>query len=126
MNPHQSGGTQSDVAYDGILGTQGSAEAGATDTGATVATLAEVWLHRAIWQRQAACRWLPTELFFPTGNSDIARTDEARAKEVCVTCPVRAECLDLALTNEEPYGVWGGLTVTERRALMAEQRHRAR
>lgn len=38
------------------------------------------------------------------------------AKAVCTRCPVRAACLDRGLF--EPWGVWGGLTTEERRALV--------
>jgi WhiB family redox-sensing transcriptional regulator len=45
------------------------------------------------------------------------RMRESRAKAVCASCPVRAECLDAAIANGERYGVWGGLTDTERESL---------
>lgn len=41
-----------------------------------------------------------------------------RAKVVCATCPVRTECLADALDNRVEYGVWGGMTERERRALL--------
>ncbi|MFQ6199948.1 WhiB family transcriptional regulator, partial [Streptomyces sp. NPDC000405] len=33
---------------------------------------------------------------------------DTSAKEVCMRCPVRAECAAHALAVREPYGVWGG------------------
>ncbi|MBO0676886.1 WhiB family transcriptional regulator [Mycolicibacterium sp. S2-37] len=47
------------------------------------------------------------------------------AKKVCMSCPVRAECLKEALEFEaEPgsvrHGVWGGLTAHERTQLFGE------
>lgn len=36
------------------------------------------------------------------------------AKQVCTTCPVIQECLAYALARSETYGVYGGLTATER------------
>ena len=36
-------------------------------------------------------------------------------------CPVRAECLAEALDNEIEWGVWGGLTERERRALLRKR-----
>jgi WhiB family redox-sensing transcriptional regulator len=41
-----------------------------------------------------------------------------RAKSVCRGCPVRTECLADALDNKVEFGVWGGLTERERRALL--------
>jgi WhiB family redox-sensing transcriptional regulator len=39
------------------------------------------------------------------------------AKKVCVSCEVRAECLEYALENDERFGIWGGLSERERRKL---------
>src|SRR5262249_27100243 len=39
------------------------------------------------------------------------------ARQVCAACPVRQPCPDYAITNRIAYGVWGGLTERERRAL---------
>jgi WhiB family redox-sensing transcriptional regulator len=44
-----------------------------------------------------------------------------RAKAVCSRCPVVESCLRWALAAREPYGVWGGLSVEEREALLAMQ-----
>jgi WhiB family redox-sensing transcriptional regulator len=35
----------------------------------------------------------------------------------CNQCPVVKQCLEHALKVKEPYGVWGGLTTSERAAL---------
>ncbi|MGG8407073.1 WhiB family transcriptional regulator [Streptomyces sp. 12297] len=75
--------------------------------------------HHWMWQERAACRNLGTDRFFhPAGEraEDRSVRDEA-AKQVCALCPVRTECLRHALRVQEPYGVWGGLTQEERRAL---------
>ena len=74
------------------------------------------------WRSEAACGQLPKDLFFPPGNSDVTRADEERAKEVCAVCPVRSQCLEFALENDERFGVWGGTTPNERRALVARER----
>ncbi|SCE22930.1 Transcription factor WhiB, partial [Streptomyces sp. SolWspMP-sol7th] len=62
------------------------------------------------WQLLAACRGVDSSLFFhPEGERGAARSArEASAKEVCMRCPVRAECAAHALAVREPYGVWGG------------------
>jgi Transcription factor WhiB len=41
-----------------------------------------------------------------------------RAKAFCGPCPVRKECLQWALQNDEQWGVWGGLDTRERRKLL--------
>ena len=73
------------------------------------------------WQRKAACRGPESVLFFPpTVPEHRAERDarEARAKQICGECGVRFECLDYALRIREPHGIWGGLSESERRALL--------
>jgi WhiB family redox-sensing transcriptional regulator len=43
---------------------------------------------------------------------------QQQAKEVCQRCPVIVECLAEALDNRTEFGVWGGMTERERRALL--------
>lgn len=66
------------------------------------------------WATRGACRASDPELFFPLAPS---AEQEARAKAVCADCPVLAECRAYALREAEPEGIWGGLTVQERRGL---------
>ncbi|MGL4173635.1 MAG: WhiB family transcriptional regulator [Actinomycetota bacterium] len=68
------------------------------------------------WQQQGACRTYGDELFFhPEAERGVKRQrrDEA-AKAICATCPVIRQCRDHALLVGEPYGVWGGMSETER------------
>ena len=39
------------------------------------------------------------------------------AKRICGECPVRAECLEYALEEDERFGIWGGMSERERRKL---------
>ncbi|SOR76592.1 Transcriptional regulator WhiB4 [Streptomyces chartreusis NRRL 3882] len=48
----------------------------------------------------------------------MAEAAQNRAKAVCTGCPVRTECLADALDNRVKFGVWGGMTARERRALL--------
>lgn len=64
------------------------------------------------WRVDAACRGDdPDELF-------VRGAEQRKAKLVCVACPVRTECLAEALDNRIEFGVWGGMTERERRALL--------
>lgn len=65
------------------------------------------------WATFAACKEAGDVTFFPQTKA------EARAAlAVCAICPVRDECLDHAIETNERFGVWGGLTEKERRALV--------
>jgi WhiB family redox-sensing transcriptional regulator len=65
----------------------------------------------------ADCEALP-EMFFPQGqNMDMLMSEIRIAKAICVQCPIKQECLEYALVADEPYGIWGGLTPTERNIL---------
>ena len=66
----------------------------------------------ARWRELAACRGTGLEVFFPSRGESAAP-----ARQVCAACPVRQPCLDYAITNRITYGIWGGLTERERRAL---------
>ena len=72
------------------------------------------------WQHQGACRDLPTEMFFhPDGERGRARSQrEMRAKQMCRQCPVITQCRTHALSVGEPYGIWGGLSESERETLL--------
>ncbi|MFM1917647.1 MAG: hypothetical protein RJB01_1162 [Actinomycetota bacterium] len=78
------------------------------------------------WQILSACRGLDSAVFFhPEGERGPARAArQAKAKAVCATCPVIAECAAHALAVREPYGVWGGMSEEEREAIYAGQRRR--
>ena len=70
------------------------------------------------WFQHAACAGEMGELFYPpvrTERRSVRNQREARAKEVCATCPVRQDCLEMAVANDERYGIWGGMTDLERR-----------
>jgi WhiB family redox-sensing transcriptional regulator len=64
------------------------------------------------WRGAARCRTVDAEGLFVTG----ARQREARL--FCRACPVRTECLAHALDQRIEFGVWGGMTERERRALL--------
>ena len=64
------------------------------------------------WIAQAECAGADPETFYPgRGESTL------KAKAVCNGCPVRTDCLDWALKNNEREGVWGGTSERERKAM---------
>ena len=82
------------------------------------------WAHTENWdwQLDAACRDADSRLFFhPENERSRSRSRTKRedaAKQLCKGCAVRSACLHHALSVREPYGVWGGLTESERLRLL--------
>lgn len=66
----------------------------------------------ADWTSRAACLSDdPDELF-------VRGAEQNKVKTRCLGCVVRTECLADALDNRVEFGVWGGMTERERRALL--------
>lgn len=65
------------------------------------------------WRDRAACAGMDVRVFYTL--------QPAKAKAICARCPVRAECLAVAMFFERDalrrHGVWGGLTPGERERL---------
>ncbi|MDV6244882.1 WhiB family transcriptional regulator [Rhodococcus opacus] len=74
------------------------------------------------WQIHARCKNLDADIFFPPdGEGKGARIRRERiAKDICSACPVQRECRDHAIAVREPFGVWGGISETDRRGLTDE------
>lgn len=69
------------------------------------------------WMNRAACAGLPTDFFF---SPDSARHEvEADLPGMCVCrhCEVCDECLRYAVRNRIEFGVYGGKTAEERKAM---------
>jgi WhiB family transcriptional regulator, redox-sensing transcriptional regulator len=64
------------------------------------------------WPSLAACRTGDPDALFVRG------AQQNVAKRICRSCPVRIECLVEALDKRTEFGVWGGMTERERRALL--------
>ena len=64
------------------------------------------------WKLQGACRGLDADIFFPDRGASTRL-----AKTVCRRCDVQEECLEYAVNNREKFGIWGGLSERERRAI---------
>ncbi|HHC07605.1 MAG TPA: WhiB family transcriptional regulator [Actinobacteria bacterium] len=77
--------------------------------------LAAPILEELPWAAFSACRDADPELFFG-GTKE--QTEKALA--ICRSCAVRRECLDHALEVRERFGIWGGMTESERRKLLRQ------
>ena len=64
------------------------------------------------WAQHGICSRAEPDALFVRGAAQQA------AKQVCVDCPVIAECLADSLDNRTEFGVWGGMTERQRRALL--------
>ncbi|EFK54932.1 transcription factor WhiB [Corynebacterium genitalium ATCC 33030] len=78
------------------------------------------------WQLHGACRGEASDVFYhPDGERGRARTQrENRAKAICLGCPVLEQCRAHALAVAEPYGIWGGMSESERHATLRGNRSR--
>jgi len=74
--------------------------------------VADLWK----WQYDGSCRREdPATFFHPEGERGPSRRHrDSAAQAVCLTCPVVRQCREHALRVREPYGVWGGMTESER------------
>lgn len=89
------------------------------------------------WRLIAACKGMSADLWYPPELADLDDEVEnkkretptlyAAGKRICMEqCPVQEECLEHALTNREPFGMWGGKTRPERNTILRQRRARAR
>jgi WhiB family redox-sensing transcriptional regulator len=91
--------------------------------GLAVQAIKDGELDDLVRQTAPACETEDPELFFPVADTGsrvqrrMAAQQIEEAKAVCRRCPIRVQCLDEALARGEEFGVWGGLSEKERRAL---------
>ena len=67
---------------------------------------------RAKWMSQALCRYADPDELFVQGAA------QKQAAKMCRHCPVVMQCAAEALDTRMEYGVWGGMTERQRRALL--------
>jgi WhiB family redox-sensing transcriptional regulator len=81
---------------------------------ATTAYIGKVAEAPNAWVSEALCRSTDPDEFFVRGAA------QRKATAICRHCPVVAECLADALGNQMQFGVWGGMTERQRRALLKQ------
>lgn len=75
------------------------------------------------WKQDGLCRDSDPEAWFPKkGDSNVTAKRVCNGDRYHRPCPVRDQCLEYALSNVEPFGVWGGMGERERRTLLAGRR----
>ena len=68
--------------------------------------------------KDANCKGTNQDDFFPErGSSTVI------AKKICSECKVQKECLEYAVERKERFGIWGGKSERERRAIRRERRN---
>lgn len=72
------------------------------------------------WREDALCRQTDPELYFPERGGSTRD-----AKDTCMSCEVRTECLDFALATDQRHGIWGGVSERELRRLARARRAEA-
>jgi WhiB family redox-sensing transcriptional regulator len=78
----------------------------------TFETLTAPVLEERPWSVFAACQDAKDVSFFPKNKAE-----ERAAAAICGMCPVSEDCLDHALSTNERFGMWGGVSQKQRRAL---------
>lgn len=74
------------------------------------------------WREHAACIGESPSTFFFEDTSP-----SHKARQFCVICPVRIDCLEYATEHEKDWGIWGGVTarvrLTIRRLMLRTESH---
>ena len=74
----------------------------------------ESFRDRQEWVPRAKCRDIDPDKLFVRGAA------QREAAVICRHCPVVLQCRADALDNRVEFGVWGGLTERQRRAMLRE------
>ena len=69
---------------------------------------------------EGACHDMHPDAFHPASQDHDAI---AAAQAICAHCPIRLDCLALALANPDALGIWGGLTHEQRVSQRVATRH---
>lgn len=86
-----------------------------------------VWFNEDRPDKQAKCVLFPADSEYDPWYTEVEE-EQDDAKAVCnglidgSPCPLLEQCLEFAMTNNERFGIWGGMTPDERARLRKERR----
>lgn len=64
-----------------------------------------------VWMKQALCVGMPTRHFFPELGDRKEQIDNLKAaKQMCLRCPVKGQCLAYGKETRSA-GLWGGVVL---------------
>jgi len=64
------------------------------------------------WEKLGTCSYMDVASWFPEENHD-----NPQAKQLCLGCPVAAECLFTGVTEGHEHGIWGSVGANQFRGL---------
>ncbi|QPK83392.1 WhiB family transcriptional regulator [Corynebacterium qintianiae] len=88
-----------------------------TETSRKCDAAGQLVFDRGEWVTLATCRSGDPDALFVRG------AEQRKAAAICRRCPVQMECRADALDNRIEFGVWGGLTERQRRAVLRQNPH---
>jgi hypothetical protein len=72
------------------------------------------------WESAHCANIIFPNLFYPSSAEEIEAAEPV-IKEICQDCPMKQECLQLALDNKDFNGYFGGVSPKERRIMSADR-----
>jgi len=69
------------------------------------------------WKSEGVCAQTDPDAYFPEPGGS-----SRDAKQTCMVCEVRPQCLQYAIDTEQYWGVWGGVTQNELRRMIRARR----
>lgn len=81
------------------------------------------------WRIEALCATVGDEerkMFFGDREGMSTHRQHKEARQYCYSCPVQVECLLYSIEADERFGIWGGLTESQRKRYLNPRLRQAR
>jgi len=81
------------------------------------------------WRTEALCVGMSIEdskMFFGDRDDMSTHRQHKEARRYCYICPVQTDCLAYAIEVDVRYGIWGGLTESQRKRYLSPVLRKAR